>query len=115
MDGDIIMEYLNLLIGNPVAWVAIISLGFNLFLMRHGYKSDSKVVSKSDLVEMKNKELDRLYSEIKKAEEKNNKLISDIEKEHADIVNELNHKIKNLENKNEIDINKIQTKKVNHW
>tara|TARA_B110001454_G_scaffold213550_1_gene231926 strand:+ start:578 stop:865 length:288 start_codon:yes stop_codon:yes gene_type:complete len=95
--------------------VAIASLGFNLFLMRHCYKSDSSAAAKSDLVDLKNKELDILKSEFEESKKENNNRMSNIKKEHEEMLSKLNCKIEVFENKSEIDISKIQTKLVNHW
>jgi hypothetical protein len=109
------MKYLDLLLNTPVAWVAVISLGFNIFFMRHCYKSDSIAAAKSDLVDLKNKELDILKSEFERLKAENNEHICNIKKEHEEIRNELNLKISVLENKSEIDISKIQAKQIHHW
>ncbi|WP_141235694.1 hypothetical protein [Pseudoalteromonas sp. NBT06-2] len=62
-----------------------------------------------------NKSIDGLIAKLDISVQKHEETISSIKKEHADIVNELNHKIKVLENKNKIDVSKIPAKKVHHW
>ena len=64
--------------------------------MRHCYKSDSRAAAKSDLVELKKKEFDTLKSELEKSNKENNERISNIKKEHKEILNKLNCKIEIL-------------------
>jgi predicted nuclease with TOPRIM domain len=93
------MDYINLILSNPIACIAVASLGFNVFLMRHGYKGDSKSRGLSDLVELKNKDLDSLKSKLEESKKNNEELISNIKKEHIDEVKSLNDKIDKLKNK----------------
>ena len=93
------MDYINLIINNPASLVAIISLGFNLFLIRYGYKINAKSFASSDLIKMKNKDLDSLYSKIENAQKENNELISNIKKEHFNEIENLNKEIEKLKNK----------------
>ena len=99
MDGVVFMEYLNLIFNNPFALVAIISLAANFFLVRESYKLERKIAGLDKSVKDRDENNKSLNSEVKALQKDHDKAISDIQKEHKDVVDKLNSQIRVLNEK----------------